>query len=227
MTVLFRIIFLLTILFHSPLGLSQGFKNRTSIEDFNLQQQNPFVNTDKTRIGIFGGVHPNLTSNDRLLMLGISYARRYSSFWLDTTVAHTYGAFRRFSSNNPSATGAASLDELASEKNTNLTFGLGLGYESQYTSDFFSIPHFYEFIAADLTYNIYKEKFSGKTFTGPGLIAKFSSYKKFGNAASIGMHLNYALAMVKRSQDNDSEDSSERSLTLGTFVLGLDMSFYL
>ena len=134
--------------------------------------------------------------------------------------------FHKFSSNNPTATGATD-DDLAEQENSLTTFGVGIGRETRYAQTLLPFDDIYELMAANITYNSYKEDFSGKSFSGPGLLAKFSVYKRFNDYFSAGAHFNYNLAVVKRSEEFDGETSSARSLTLGFLTVGFDLSFYL
>jgi hypothetical protein len=104
---------------------------------------------------------------------------------------------------------------------------VGVGRETRYAQTLLPFNDIYELMAANITYNSYKEDYSGRTFSGPGILAKFSVYKKFNEYFSAGAHFNYNLAVVKRAAENDEETNSQRSLTLGFLTLGFDISFYL
>ena len=136
------------------------------------------------------------------------------------------GLFKKFSANNPTATGATDT-QLEDQQNSLTTIGVGIARETRYAQTLLPLDDIYELMAANLTYNSYKEDFSGKSFSGPGLMAKFSVYKRFGDYFSAGAHFNYNLAVVKRAQDVDTETNSKRSLTLGFLTMGIDLSFYL
>lgn len=138
----------------------------------------------------------------------------------------TSAFFNKISTNNSLATGLDS--SLLYNTSTSLTtLGLGIGRETRYAQTLLPFEEIYELMSADLTYNIFNESVSGKSFTGPGLLAKFSLYKKFSDYMSLGTQFTYNLASVKRAAEVDTETSSSRALTLSYLTLGFDLSFYL
>jgi len=167
-----------------------------------------------------------VTESSEVKNFTFSYARKMSDYWLDTNVSFIKGLFDQMSANNPSATGATSA-QLEEQENSLLSLGVGIGRETRYAQMILPFENIYEMIAADLTYNIYNEDFSGETFTGPGMIAKYSVYKRFSDYFSAGAHFNYNLAVVKRESKSDTETSSARSLTIGFVTVGIDISFFL
>lgn len=191
-----------------------------------INDLNPFESTRENRLGFMLGVHPSLRSSMDTTNFALSYARKFENFWIDSNVLITNGLFRRLSANNAGATGAADF-QLSEQKNSVTTFGLGIGRETQYAQTLIPLDDLYELTAANLTYNVYNEGLSNKTFTGPGLLAKFSLYKMFSEFYAAGVHFNYNLAVVKRTQDTNTETSSRRSLTLGYLTVGFDLSLFL
>ena len=172
------------------------------------------------------GFNSSLTKSADLSNFAFSYGRKMNDYWLDTNLLVTTGLFHKFSSNNPTATGATD-DDLAEQENSLTTFGVGIGRETRYAQSLLPFNDIYELMAANLTYNSYKEDFSGKSFTGPGLLAKFAVYKRFGDYFSAGAHLNYNLAVVKRAEELEGETNSQKSLTLGFLTLGFNLTLYL
>lgn len=191
-----------------------------------LNSDTTFNPSHTNRFSFMLGVNSSLTKSSDMSNFTFSYGKKLESFWADANVMMTKGLFSKFSANNQKATGATD-DQLAEQKNSLTTIGLGIGRETRYAQTLLPFEDIYELMAANLTYNMYKEDFSGKSFSGPGILAKFSVYKKFNDYFSAGAHFNYNLAVVKRSQENDTETSSDRSLTLGFLTVGLDLSFYL
>lgn len=192
-----------------------------------VRSESTFEPTHSNRFSFMLGLNPNLTKTSDVTNFSLAYATKREDFWWDANVSMTNGLFRELSANNATATGATNL-QLEEQKNSLLTLGLGVSRESNYSQTL--MPYFsnlYEVMTADLTYNVYKEDFSGKSFTGPGLLAKFSLYKKFSDYFSAGGHFNYNLAVVKRAENFDGETSSARSLTIGFVTVGFDLSFYL
>ena len=197
-----------------------------SASELVLNSESTFNPTHHNRFSFLLGVNPSLTKSGDMSNFTFSYARKMENYWIDSNFSMTKGLFSKFSANNASATGATA-DQLIDQQNTLTTIGIGIGRETRYAQTLLPFDEIYELMAANLTYNSYKEDFSGKSFSGPGLLAKFSVYKKFGEYFSAGAHFNYNLAVVKRAQDNETETNSQRSLTLGFLTMGIDLSFYL
>lgn len=195
-------------------------------EELVLNSETTFNPTHDNRFSFMAGVNPSLTKSADMRNLAFSYGRKMENYWIDTNFAMSTGLFKKFSANNQTATGATD-DQLAEQENSLTTIGVGIGRETRYAQTLLPIDDIYELMAANITYNSYKEDFSGKSFSGPGLLAKFSVYKRFGEYFSAGAHFNYNLAVVKRAQDNETETNSQRSLTLGFLTMGIDLSFYL
>lgn len=191
-----------------------------------INQESTFNPTHDNRFSLMLGLNPSLVKSQDMTNFTFSYGKKLDNYWVDANASLSNGLFRKFSANNPAATGA-SATQLENQKNSLTTLGIGIGRETRYAQTLLPFNDIYELMAANLTYNIYKEDFSGKSFSGPGILAKFSVYKRFNNYFSAGAHFNYNLAVVKRSQENDTENSSARSLTLGFLTVGVDLSFYL
>lgn len=191
-----------------------------------LNSESTFNPTHENRFSFMMGVNPSLTKSADMSNFTFSYGRKMENYWIDTNFAMNKGNFRKFSANNQTATGATDA-QLEEQKNSLTTIGVGIGRETRYAQTLLPFNDIYELMAANLTYNSYKEDFSGKSFSGPGLLAKFSVHKRFNDYFSAGAHFNYNLAVVKRAQDIDTETNSQRSLTLGFLTMGIDLSFYL
>jgi hypothetical protein len=200
--------------------------NAFAREELVLKGDSSFNPTHTNRFSVMLGLNPSLTKSADISNFTFSYAREMENFWIDSNLVMTKGKFLKLSANNPSATGALDT-QLEDQENSLTTIGIGIGRETRYAQTLLSIDDLYELMAANLTYNMYKEDFSGKSYSGPGILAKFSLYKRFNEYFSAGTHFNYTLAVVKRSQDFDTETSSQRSLTLGFLTVGVDLSFYL
>lgn len=191
-----------------------------------LNTESTFNPTHTNRFSFMLGVNPSLTKVSEMKSFTFSYGKKFESFWADANVMMSTGLFKKFSANNQPATGALDT-QLEEQENSLTTIGVGIGRETRYAQTLLPFNDLYELMAANLTYNIYKEDFSGKSFSGPGILAKFSLYKRFNEYFSAGAHFHYNLAVVKRSQELDTETSSARSLTLGFLTMGVDLSFYL
>lgn len=191
-----------------------------------LNTDSTFNPTHENRFSFMMGVNPSLTKSADMSNFTFSFGKKMENYWIDTNFAMNKGLFKKFSANNQTATGATD-EQLEEQENSLTTIGVGIGRETRYAQTLLPFNDIYELMAANLTYNSYKEDFSGKSFSGPGLLAKFSVYKRFNDYFSAGAHFNYNLAVVKRAQDNDTETNSQRSLTLGFLTMGIDLSFYL
>jgi hypothetical protein len=209
-----------------PIGLILFSQNIMASEGLVLNDETTFTPSHTNRFTFMAGVNSSLMKSQDLTNVAFSYGRKFDSFWVDSNVLMSSGLFSKFSANNQTATGATD-DQLAEQKNKLTTIGVGIGRETRYAQTLLPFDDIYELMAANLTYNSYSEGFSGKTFTGPGLLAKFSVNKKFNDYFSAGAHFNYNLAVVERSSESDTETTSQRSLTIGFLTLGIDISFYL
>lgn len=197
-----------------------------AVEEFVLHSEPAFNPTYQNRFSFLVGVNPSIQKAGDVTNFIFSFGKKMDNYWFDSNLIITNGIFKKISTNNPSATGLTN-DQLVDTKSYMTTIGVGIGRESRYAQTLLPFKDIYELTAADLTYNIYKENTSGKSFTGPGMIAKFSVYKRFSDAFSAGTQLTYNLAVVKRSADNDTENSSTRSLTMSYLTVGFDLSFFL
>ena len=191
-----------------------------------LNEESTFNPSHENRFSFMLGINPSLTTSTDMTNFTFSYGKKMDDFWIDSNVMMNKGKFNKFSANNQSATGATNA-QLEDQENSLTTIGVGIARETRYAQTLLPFNDIYELMAANLTNNMYKEDFSGKSFNGPGILAKFSVYKRFNDYFSAGAHFNYNLAVVKRSQEKDTETNSQRSLTLGFLTIGLDLSFYL
>lgn len=200
----------------------------TQASELTIQSESSFNPTYENRFAIMAGFNTSLFKATDMTNFTFSYGKKFESYWLDTNFSISRGLFHKFSANNQSATGATNY-QLQEQQNILATIGIGIGRETRYAQTLIPFNDIYELMAANLTYNSYKEGHSGKSFSGPGLLAKFSVYKKFGDYFSAGTHFNYNLAVLSRAKNAeiDTETTSQRSLTLGFLTVGIDLSFYL
>lgn len=203
-----------------------GFSNVFAASELTLNSETTFEPTHTNRFTFMAGVNSSLTKSADMSNIVISYGKKLDDYWLDSNLLMTKGLASKFSANNPTATGATD-DQLLEQKNTLTTLGIGIGRETRYAQTLLPFTDIYELMAANITYNSYKETFSGSTFSGPGILAKFEVYKKFNDYISAGAHFNYNISVVKRTAANEEETNSQRSLTLGFLTLGLNISIYL
>jgi hypothetical protein len=172
------------------------------------------------------GLNPNINRAADVSSLSFSYGKELENFWIDTNFSMTRGLFRKITTNNAAATTRTQAEQ-QDEQKLLTTFGIGVGRFSHYAQSLLPFKNLYEYMAADLTYNFYRDSHTSKFFYGPGLLAKCSLYKKFSDYFSAGALLTYNLAVIKRAQDNDAESSSARSLTMSFLTVGFDLSFFL
>lgn len=195
-------------------------------EELVLNEERVFNPTHHNRFAFMLGLNPSVQKAGDVTNFNFSFAKKMDDYWLDTNLNFTSGVFTRLTTNNPAATTLID-DQLAGTKSTHTVFGLGVGRETRYAQTLLPFTDIYELMAANLTYNLFKEPTSTKTFNGPGMLAKFSLYKRFSEFFSAGTQFTYNLAVVKRAADNDLETSSARSLTISYLTVGFDLSFYL
>jgi hypothetical protein len=203
-----------------------SLSNAFAASELTLNSETTFEPSHTNSFSIMAGVNSSLTKSADMSNIAFSYGKKLEDYWFDSNLLITKGLFSKFSNNNPTATGATDED-LATQQNTLSTFGVGIGRETRYAQTLLPFNDIYELMAANITYNSYKEDFSGRTFTGPGILAKFAVYKKFNDYFSAGAHFNYNISVVKRTAANDEETNSQRSLTLGFLTIGLNISLYL
>ena len=206
----------------SLVSISSAF----AIEELVLNTEAKFHPTYENRFSFLVGVNPSVTKAGDVTNFAFSYGKKREDYWFSSSLVLTNGVFNKISTNNPSATGLTS-DQLFATKSTLTTFGVGLGRESRYAQTLIPISDIYEYMSADITYNLFKESVSAKSFSGPGMFAKISLYKKFSEYFSAGTQFTYNLAVVKRAQDNELESSSVRSLTISYLTVGFDFCFFL
>lgn len=203
-----------------------AFMANAQASELIINSDSTFNPTHENRFSFLLGVNPSLSKSGDMSNFTFSYGKKTENYWIDSNLAMSKGLFKKFSANNQSATGATDA-QLEEQQNSLTTIGVGIGRETRYAQTLLPFDDIYELMAANVTYNSYKEDFSGKSFSGPGILAKFSVYKRFNDYFSAGAHFNYNLAVVKRAQEIDTETNSQRSLTLGFLTLGIDLSFYL
>lgn len=206
--------------------LSAFISSAAFAEELVLNEDVKFTPSFNNRYSFVGGFNPSMTNATDIINFNFSYAKKMENYWFDASFLMTNGAFNKMTTNNFAATASSDAD-LYGSKSSMLTFGIGVARESHYAQSLLPFDGMYEVISADLTYNLYKEKVSSKSFSGPGMLAKFSLFKKFSDYVSMGPQLLYNLAVVKRAQDVDTETSSARSLTMSYVTIGFDLSFYL
>jgi hypothetical protein len=198
-----------------------------AVEELVLNTESTFNPSHLNRFSFLLGVNPSLSKAGDVTDFALSYGKKMTDFWFDSNLVITSGVFNKMAINNPSATNLTS-DQLFGTKSTWTSIGIGLGRESRYAQTLLPFKDIYEMMAANLSYNIYKETTSNKSFTGPGMLAKFSLYKRFSDYFSAGTQFTYNLAVVKRAQESDTDNSSSsRSLTLSYVTVGFDLSFFL
>ncbi|MBY0415133.1 MAG: hypothetical protein K2Q18_13260 [Bdellovibrionales bacterium] len=205
------------------------FTLSASATELTMNSESTFDPGHTNRFTLMAGVNSSLTKAADLQDFALSYGRQLDSYWIDANVMMTSGLFREFGENHPPATGSVN-SALEEQKNTLTSIGVGIGRETRYAQTLLPFNDIYELMAANLTYNMYKEDFTGQSFNGPGLLAKFAVYKRMNDYFSAGVHFNYNISVVKRSKNEDaviSESNSSRSLTLGFLTIGFNISLYL
>jgi hypothetical protein len=201
--------------------------NLEAREEFVVYNEHPFTPTFTNRFTLGLGLNPNLQKSGDVSHFALNYESfQRDHLWLDINFIMTSGLFEKLTTNNSRAT-TLTEEDLSGTKSKHMGLGVGIAYESRYAQTLLPFNDIYELTAANLTYNLFQEPTSNKSFSGPGLLAKYSVFKKFSDYFSIGTQFTYNLSVVKRSQEFDTESSSARSLTLSYLTLGFDLSFYL
>lgn len=195
-------------------------------EELVINSEAAFIPSHENRLSFLMGLNPSMQKTGDITNLHFAFTKKMDDYWLDSNIILTNGVFSKLTTNNSLSTGLTN-EQLIGSKSTHTTIGLGVGRESRYTQTLIPFSDIYELMAANLTYNIFKEPTSTKSFSGPGMMAKFSVYKRFSDYFSVGPQFTYNLAVVKRAQENDLETSSSTSLTVSYLTIGFDLSFYL
>lgn len=196
-----------------------------AMAEFELKSESSYNPEFNNRYTFILGLNPSLARSQDVKSFQFAYGRKIDeTFWVDGFFQSTNASFRDIGENNASATGVSDVDiNEASEKLT--LFGVGVQYKSRYSAILLPFD-LYETSTASLVYATMSEDAGGKSFSGPGLKAKFSIMKPLGNYTHIGLNMDYNLLTLKRAQDG-TETSSARSLTASWLTLGFDISFFL
>lgn len=197
-----------------------------AVDELVLKTDSSYYSNHENRFSFLAGVNPSVTKAQDITNFCFSYGKKLEEFWIDSNFLITNGTFNKLTTNNLPATGLTSA-QLQDTKSTLMTFGAGFGRETRYIQTLLPFKDMYEYMAANLTYNIYKEKMTAQNFSGFGMIAKFSTYKRFADYWSLGAQFIYSIAPVKRAQNLATETGSDRSLTLSYLTVGFDLSIYL
>jgi hypothetical protein len=197
-----------------------------AVEELVIHEDSKFNPSYENRFSFVTGLNPSMTKATDIINFNFAYTKKMEDYWFDATFLITNGTINKLTTNNFEATGETDTN-LYGKKSTMTTFGLGVARESRYSQTLLPFDGMYEVISADLTYNLYKGDVMTKSFYGPGMIAKFSLFKKLNDYVSMGPQLLYNLAVVKRAQELNTETSSSRSLTLSYVTIGFDVSFSL
>lgn len=196
--------------------------------EFMLNTEPTFTPTFQNRFSLLLGLNPSMTKTNQLKNIHLAYGRNSeANRWWDFNFTMTKGYMNHMTTNNSSATTLSSSDFNADTDSTHLALGVGINYETKYIQTLVPFQGMYEVMGASITYNSFKDANALNSFTGPGLIAKYSVLKKLNDYVSFGGNFIYNLAVVKRSQQSDTENSSSRSLTLSYLTIGIDLSFFL
>lgn len=198
------------------------FVNISFASELSLSNTSEYTPSLSNRVSIWGTLNPNLRQLTSLNTISASYASRLSIYWLEFNFQASSGMFQKMSMNNTLATGLTDAD-LFDARSTHSSLGVGAMLESNYARTFFNSESLYETSSAYLTYNMFKAGAVPSTFTGPGIMTKFSLCKKFSDVFSLGANLNYQLASVKRASNADTETSSVQSLTVSYVTIGLEL----
>ena len=187
-----------------------------------LSNTNDYAPSLSNRFSIFGAVNPNPGQLTSLSTISASYATKLSTYWLEFNLQASSGMFQKMTMNNALATGLTDT-ALYDSRSTHSSLGVGAMLESNYARIFFNSESLYETSSAYLTYNMFKAGPVSSTFTGPGIMTKFSLCKKFTDVFSLGANLNYQLASVKRASNAATEPSSAQSLTVSYVTLCVEL----
>lgn len=196
-------------------------------EEFELRSESAYkIEHNNRYTGIFG-LNPSMTKSNQIMNAHFAYAKNTEeNRWWELNFTYTQAYANKITTNNSAATGMNSQTFGGTDYSNQLAFGAGISYESKYFQNLLPIDDIYEISSASGTLDIFKNTSAGKSFIGPGMLARFSILKRFNNYIAFGTNFVYNLAVVKRSQDAN-ENSSSRSLTLSHLTLGLDFTFYL
>ena len=201
--------------------------NSQAYEELIVKNDREYQPTFNNRYTFNLGLNPSLQKATDIRNFAFNYASKIQqNYWLDFNLVTSQGLFEKMTTNNPSATQLSDLLLVGATSNHTI-FGVGIAIETRYTQTLVPFADIYELIATNLTYNILQEPTSSKSFTGPGVLAKFSVYKRFSDYFSAGTQFTYNLAVVKRAEQFSNESSSAKSLTLSYLTVGFDLSFYL
>ena len=173
------------------------------------------------RFSFQADTNPNPRQLAQLTNLNFSYASKLSHYWLDFNLQSATGYFNKMTTNNALATGQTD-NQLYQTNSTHYSIGVGMMMESHYARTLMPFDNVYETTSAYITYNMFKINSLTDSYQGPGIMAKASLCKRYTDYVSLGINLNYVLAVVKGPAAYSGETSSSRSLTLSYVTVGLD-----
>ena len=197
------------------------FFTNVHASEYSLNNTNEYSPTLSNRLSLMTGINPNPRQMTSLNSLSASYAIKRSVYWLDFMFLSSSGLFQKMTMNNTAAT-AQTDAQLFDVRSTHMAVGVGAMIDSSYSRILFNSDNWYETSSAYITYNTFKNSSLTSTYTGPGLITKFSVCRKLTDLVSFGANMNYLLASVKRPAETTIENSSSQSLTISYLTLGLE-----
>lgn len=196
-----------------------------ALAEFELKSESSYNPEFNNRYTFILGLNPSLARSQDVKSFQFAYGRKWDeTIWVDAFFQSTNASFRDIGENNMAATGVSDVDIYAASEKLSLV-GIGVQYISRYSAILLPFD-LYESTTASLVYATMSEDAGGKSFSGPGLKAKFSIMKPLGDYTHVGLNMDYNLLTLKRSQEA-SETSSARSLTASWLTLGFDISFFL
>lgn len=189
----------------------QAFQNTTSDDiEFKVfsEQHGDMVDRyqttkDQNRLSLVYHFNPslsgaNLTSFRDIATFELNYAYRLTNYWLEFQVEKTQSTYKRVS-------------DLSNQHTHNLTedfitFGLGLSNRFRLFQNYFSAPHVYEYVGANLTYSFVK-RHDGRDYAGAGLKSDFGVNYRINKEMHLGMRASYHLIPLKSTDTGVDQET--------------------
>lgn len=151
-------------------------------------------------------------------------AKKLDHAWWEFYIAQSSSTFSNVSEDNSQFPGFTS-EEIENQVLTTLSIGTGISYRTSLIQTLFDSDNLFESVGAMISYNSTDTEI-GESYSGPGLKADFGLHYRSSERIHWGGRFNYNMAQVKRSQVDDTESSSSRSLMLQWTTFAVDVSIY-
>lgn len=180
---------------------------------------------DSSRMSFLYHVNADLKSMFEIRSFEFIYAKKYESFWWESSISLNSGKFSEISENNEVALGVTT-DDILDGSGSTLSIATGVSYRTTLIQEMLKTGDYFETISALASYNMFSETQYSSSFSGLGMKADLGIHKRLAANYHLGFRASYFLASVKRASEEEGETAGDRSLMLHWVSLGADLTFY-